>query len=129
MVFEERSRVRDSVQATPVPRSDQRTGRLLRWLCRRRVPWMPVRETEEAEQDEQRDNEGRSRILPRKDIQVVVAIAMPCRPRQIASCPSSETWWDQDVHMNYLIGVHVTPWEDGVRSCFSLDGIEPVSPF
>jgi hypothetical protein len=69
---EERCPVRVSMQATPVPRSDQRTCRLL-----------PVRETEEAVQDEQRDSEARSRVLTRKDIQVVVAIAMPCRPRRI----------------------------------------------
>ena len=89
---EERCPVRDSTQATPIPRSDQRTCHLL-----------PVGETEEAVQDEQRDGEARSRVLTRRDIQVLVAIAMPCRPRRA-----------QDVHLNFAIGVHTTPWKDGV---------------
>ena len=92
---EERCPVRDSMQATPVPHSDQRTCRLL-----------PIRETEETVQDEQRDCEARSRVLTHQDIQVVVAIAMPCRPQLISSSPSSETRQHQDVHLNYAIGVH-----------------------
>ena len=113
MVSEEerRTRVRNSVQATPsLPRSDQR---LFRWLCRRGRRQMPVRETGEAVQVEQGAGE-RLQPVPRKDIQVVVAIAMPCRPRRISSLPMLETWRDQDVGMSYSIGVHAIPWNGEV---------------
>lgn len=99
----EEERLGDSA---PVSRSDQRT-------CQPRPPWMPVGETREAAQDEQRDSEERSRALTRKNIQVVMAIAMP-RPRRILPSPSSKIHRDQEVFMNYSIGMHTTTWEDGV---------------
>lgn len=82
---------------------------MLMWLCQRRQRWG---ETGEAVPDEQRDSEERSRVLT-QDIQVVVAIAMPCRPRRISSSLSPEAQRDQDV-LNYSIGVHTTPLKDGV---------------
>jgi hypothetical protein len=73
---------------------------------------MPVGETGEAVQDEQGTKE-KPRV-PRKDIQVVVAIAMPCRPRRMSSLPVSETRRDQDVGMSYSIGVYAIPWNGQV---------------
>lgn len=104
MVSEKRSRVRNSVQATPspLPRSDRRTCRLFRWLCRRGRRWMPVGETGHGEVVQEQGAREKPRV-PRKDIQVVVAIAMPCRPRR-----------DQDVRMSYSIGVHAIPWDGEV---------------
>ena len=67
---------------------------------------MPVGETGEAMQDEQ----GFREKPPRKDIKVVVAIAMPCRPRRTSSLPRR----DQDVRMSYSIGVHAIPWNGEV---------------
>ena len=102
-----RGRVGNSVQATPSPllRSERRTCQLFRWLCRRGRRRMPVGERE-AVQDEQ----GVREKPPRKDIQVIVAIAMPCRPRRISSLPRR----DQDVRMSYSIGVHAIRWNGGV---------------
>lgn len=118
---EKRSHVRNSVQATPspLPRYDQRTCQLFSGCFRRSRRRAPVRETREVAQDEQGAREI-PQVL-RKDIQVVVAIAMPCRSRRISSFPMSETWRDQDVRMSYSIGVHAIPWNGKVSSCSLLD--------
>ena len=73
---------------------------------------MPIGETGEAVQDEQGARE-KPRV-PCKDIQVVVVITMPCRPRRMSSLPVSETRRDQDVRMDYSIGVHAIPWNGEV---------------
>lgn len=77
---------------------------------------MPVSETGEAVQDEQGARE-KPRV-PRKDIQVVVVITMPCRLRRMSSLPVSETRRDQDVRMDYSIGVHAIPWNGEVWILF-----------
>ena len=87
---------------SPVPR---RTCRLIRWLCRRRRRRTPAGEVGEEEQRGRREDKSRA-SHPQKDLQVVVAIAMPCRPRRVSSQASSET-------QDYSIGVQTIPWNDG----------------
>lgn len=43
--------------------------------------------------------------FPFKSIQVVVAIAMPCRPGRVSREAGDAT-------MDYSIGVHEIPWDD-----------------
>ena len=83
---------------SPVPRRTR--CQLIRWLCRRRRT--PVSEAVQEEQRGRREDKSRA-SHPQKDMQVVVAIAMPCRPRRVSS-PKTQ---------DYSIGVQTIPWNDG----------------
>jgi len=111
----ERRRVRSPEQLapSPVPRrsTDRRTCRLFRWLCRRRHWRTPAGEVGDAVEEQRGRMEEKPRVsYPHKDIQVVVAIAMPCRPRRVSSQNSLE----MQQGMDYSIGVQTIPWNDGV---------------
>ncbi len=65
--------------------------------------WTPVKEAIRDEQQGRGEEEPRV-PLPHRSIEVVVAIAMPCRPRQVSRGGG-------DAAMDYSIGVHEIPWD------------------